>query len=88
MLGIGRAPKLVFHVAENAVHARGIRRQHSTVHFIKQCRRLLRLAALPVIVKIPAGKCAHDNDEQPGDGIAVLLPEMLDLVKLFLFFKV
>ena len=51
-------------------------------------RRLRHLAALPVLVPIPGRIRAQYDDQNPGDGVAVLFPEVLDLIKLFLFFKV
>ena len=55
---------------------------------IEHHRGLCGLAALPVLVAIPGRKSTKNGNECPGDEITVLLPEVLQLVKLLLFFEV
>jgi hypothetical protein len=55
---------------------------------VKQHGRLGRLAALPVLVTVPGRVAAQNDDQHPGDQVAIFLPEVFDLVELFLFFKV
>ena len=48
----------------------------------------LGLLVLPVVPAVPGGDGGEHHGEPPGDEVAVALPEVLDLVKLFLFFEV
>jgi hypothetical protein len=46
------------------------------------------LLARPPLPSVPAGYGAEHDDQHPGDQVAVGVPEVLELVKLFLFFEV
>mgnify|MGYP000990318428 CR=1 FL=1 len=64
------------------------RLRHQALELVEQRGGLCRLAALPVLVAIPSGVSRQHGDQQPGDQVAILLPEVLELVELFLFFEV
>jgi hypothetical protein len=82
------AAELVLHVGEGALHAGDIAALRRTLDFVVHRGGLGALRALPVLPAVPGGDGAEDGDDHPGDEVAVLVPEMLDLGKLFLFFEI
>ena len=88
LLGIGGGPEFIFHVGKRAFYFGQITGLHKPLDFVVQRCCLRCLLPLPILVTIPASVGAQHCDEQPGDGVAVLFPKMLELIKLFLFFEI
>ena len=61
---------------------------HGTVEFFIQASRSQAALLLPVLVAVPGSIGTENQHEHPGDQVAVLLPEVLELIQLFLLFVV
>ena len=88
MLGVSGAGVAVFHVSKSTFHLGDIAQLGQALDFIEHRRGLRRLVALPILVAIPGREHAQRRDQDPGDQVAVLFPNVLELVELFLFFEI
>jgi hypothetical protein len=88
LLGIGRAGELALHVGERALDASGVAGLRTALELVVERRGACRLLALPVLPAGPGQKGAGREHHDPGDQRAVGVPEMLELIELFLFFEI
>jgi len=76
------------HIRKCSFRLLGITPPNHLFHFIVHGSCLHRLVSLPKLVTVPGCDSTQDNNQRPSDQIAVLLPEMLELIKLLLFFEI
>ena len=88
LLGKGRPGKTLLHVGHRAVQPAGVSRLGGTLDLVVHHGRLGGLIALPVVVAVPGCKSAKNDNQAPGNQVTVLLPEVLQLVELLLFFQI
>ena len=75
-------------VGKRTFNTRHITGRSGAVHLVIERARLHALAALPVLVAVKGGKSTQHHHQHAGDQGAVAAPEMLERVKLLLFFEV
>jgi hypothetical protein len=88
LLGVGGAGVAVLQVGEDATGLVGITRLDGLFELLVHDRRLGSLGTLPRVPAVQPCKGAQHQHDGPGDEVAVLLPERLQLVELFLFLQI
>jgi len=86
LAGLHGAAVFIFQGFKGQGHAALVLAFNGNSHRIGQGGGLLCLALLPQLPAVPGGKTAQYHDQNTGDRGAPLVPKMLELVKLFLFF--
>ena len=84
----GRARIALLHVGEDPRRAIAVAGLGGAVELVVERAGFRALVALVQIPAVPGGEAAEHQDEQPGDEVAVLFPERLQLIELFLLFEV
>jgi hypothetical protein len=87
-MGIQVRGVFVFDVGQGAVQASWVAALGHALKLVVHGSSLGGLATLPVLPAVPASHRQQDHQQHVADEVAVLFPDMLDLVKLFLFFEV
>jgi hypothetical protein len=88
LLRVGGGSEALLHVAQHALDALDVAGLRAALDLVVKGCGLRCLAALVVLPAVPGHEGAGDEQHGPGDQGAVGVPEMLELVELFLFFEV
>ena len=88
LLGECGAGVLALEICKSLDGLVGIASTGCTVQLLIQATGTHGALLLPVQVARPGGVSTQHQHQHPGDQVAILLPEVLDLVKLFLLFKI
>ena len=88
LLGIGCASVAIFHVGHDTLKLGHITGYSGALDFVIHHSSLRGLVALPVLVTVPCRHGTKNGYQNPGNHVAITLPEMLEFGELFLLFEV
>ena len=88
LLRVQRTAELVLQVVERPRGPLDVARLGHAFEFLVERGGLAGFIALPPVPAVPRGKAAEHKRQGPGDQAAVLLPEGLEIVELFLLLQV